>query len=139
MIETNSILFECKAGGFKFDNVKMYVMTSVCEYVQNFETLYEKILVNTIEKAYLMNHEAKSYNLTHVYDKTLEQLDMELDRQYIRFQEVQKRNININSILDDLEKAAENINEKILNKYKCKIFTNSIYGLHYKNGFSTGV
>lgn len=130
-MKTNTILLEVNPRGYKLKNVKMYVMETICEYVQNFETLYTELLKYTISKAYLTDPYAQSYNLIAVYDEVLELLDCELDRQYIQYLNVKKSNINIKSILDDLEASAERINFEILTKYKYKILTNSIYALHY--------
>lgn len=131
-MKANINILEVNVKGYSLKNVKMHVMESICEYVQNFEILYTELLKHTINKAYLTDPEAKYHNLTGIYDETLELLDGELDRQYIQYIDVKKSNININSILDDLEAAAERINSEVLNNYKCNILTNSIYGLHYR-------
>lgn len=117
--------------GYNLHKVKICVMETLSDYMQNFESIYNELLVWSINNGILDNPNFKVFNLTNIYDTVLDILDDELEKQYIQYIKVKKPRITT-KVLDDLELSALSINKQVLENYNCKILTNSIYGLHYK-------
>lgn len=116
---------------YNLHKVKICVMETLSDYMQNFESIYNELLVWSINNGILDNPNFKAFNLTNIYDTALDILDDELEKQYIQYIKVKKPHIT-RKVLDDLELYALSINKQVLENYNCRIITNSIYGLHYK-------
>lgn len=118
--------------GYSFKDVKINIMEQLGEYEENFQTIYNLLLDYTVNKGFLENYNAQYLEITGIYNKTLEILNAELEKQIVMTEKANKKYFN-DDLAFDLEDLSYNLNESYFNNLPAIcIIDNSITGILIK-------
>lgn len=116
--------------GYNFKDVKINVMECLGDFEENFKTIYTLLLDYTLNKGFLENWNTEYIELVGVYNKAIELLNEELNRQYITYEKANKKFLN-DDVYFELQEMSYSINEEYFKKYphSIRLIDNSITGI----------
>jgi hypothetical protein len=120
------------AEGYSFKDVKINIMQELGDHEENFQTIYNLLLDYTTNKGFLENHNSQYLEITGIFNKTLEILNAELEKQIVMTDKANRKYFS-DDLNFDLEDLSYKLNESYFNNLPAIcIIDNSITGILIK-------